>query len=364
MICPNSFLNDIQKIGIDFFCGVPDSLLKEFNKEISSLSNNKHIITANEGSAISVAAGYHLATKKIAMVYLQNSGLGNTLNPIMSLVHKKVYSIPMLLLIGWRGQPGVKDEPQHLAQGEKMLDQLTSMGVKYIILQENYDIDELSEFVNDAKMPVAIIVKKNTFSKSKKSSNIYEYKNDLSREKALELISEKTHFPIISTTGKCSRELFEIRKRRNQQSKDFYTVGSMGHALSLATGVSIGSKKNIICIDGDGSFIMHMGSALAAAEFSKQTGVIHIMINNHCHESVGGQTTYSEKVNFSKLAQALGYKKTFLIENENELLKLLEGKLEPGTFIEIKVMPGSRSDLGRPTSTPVENKIQFMSHFK
>lgn len=364
MIDPKEFLVHLQKLGLDFFCGVPDSLLKELNSEIVNNKDILHYVTANEGSAIGLASGYHLSTSKIPVVYLQNSGLGNTLNPLMSLTHENAYQIPIVLIIGWRGRPGIKDEPQHIAQGAKMIEQLKSMDVEYKVLDSDNWEKQCTSIIEGIKTPVALVVKEGSFTKStsekrKLPSSLFS----MTREEAIEIIATNSNKPIISTTGKTSRELYEIREKLNQNTNDFYTIGCMGHAMSIASGVAIGKENIAICIDGDGSLLMHMGSTSIVNQLTSHGKVHHIVINNFCHESVGGQPTYSEKIDLVKFGEAIGYDKVLQvnnIKNLKEVLKEIEN-LNENILLEILVKPGSRSDLGRPKSTPIENKNAFMN---
>ena len=373
MLSPIKFFDLLKKNKIDFYTGIPDSLLKNFCFYVSKKSSpQKHIIAANEGSAIAIACGYNLSTSKIPVVYLQNSGLGNTVNPILSLADKKVYSIPMIVIIGWRGEPGVKDEPQHVAQGEVTIDLIKSIKKRHKILTGNQSSDlkktmEAIKITKKIKEPVFLIVKKNTFEKFSPIKT--KEQSPLSREAAIEIIinSFKSNYKIVSTTGMISRELYEIRKRNNQKTKnDFMTVGSMGHASQIALGIALNSKKNIVCLDGDGSFIMHMGGAAIIGSL-KLKNYIHIVLNNYAHDSVGGQQTAAKYIDLPKLASACGYRNIFKsIKDKKSLIKSLK-KIKKTTgpiFIEIIVRKGSRKNLGRPKETPLQNKKNFIENIK
>ena len=369
-INPTDFYNHLVNHDINFFSGVPDSLLKEFCLCIDdSTSKDKHIITANEGNAIALATGYYLATESLPLVYMQNSGLGNAINPLLSLRDSDVYSIPMLVMIGWRGEPGLKDEPQHIKQGKVQLKLLKSMDIPYEIISKDDNLfpSKISNAVKIAKnksIPVVLLIKRGTFEKYgkeiKKSDDTY-----MEREKALAIILDSLddNTIVVSTTGKTSREIFEIRKKRRQShQQDFLTVGSMGHCSSIALGIAISNpKRKVVCIDGDGSLIMHMGS-LSTVGNIKPKNFYHILINNEVHESVGGQTTSARFINIPEIVKASGYSnvlsidKTFNIAHQCQ--KLIKSK--GPNFLEIKVKPGSREDLGRPTIDPVDNKINFM----
>ena len=372
-ICPKLFLEYLINNDIIFFTGVPDSLLKNFcicidnNKEIKK----NHIIAPNEGSAIALAAGHYIGTKKIPVVYMQNSGLGNAINPLLSLTDPEVYSIPMIIFIGWRGEPGVKDEPQHIKQGKIQERLLKSMDLPYGIISSNDNykdiIDKALNSAKSNKSPYVILVKKNTFSKPEISTIEKNTKNlKLTREKALQKIIENISNKsiIIATTGKTSREIFEIRENNKQSHEnDFLTIGSMGHSSSLALGIAKANPNiNVYCIDGDGAMIMHMG-ALSMIGQQMPSNFNHILINNFVHESVGGQETASNIIDFKILSKSMKYNHYLLSNDERSLnknIKDINNKKGP-IFFEIQVKPGSRSNLGRPTTTPKQNKIDLMS---
>ncbi|MFA6476199.1 MAG: phosphonopyruvate decarboxylase [Candidatus Paceibacterota bacterium] len=374
MIKPVIFLEILKKNGVDFFTGVPDSLLKDICLCIeNNVKKEKHIIAANEGAAIGLAVGHYLATERISLVYMQNSGLGNSVNPLTSLADEDVYGIPMLLMIGWRGEPDFPDESQHKKMGKVTLNLLDAIGVPYVILSD--DPKETEILVSKALSlavertgPVAIIVRKNVFSgylPALKEENLFF---NLSREKAVEIILGQCgeNDVIVSTTGKLSRELFELREKNNQlHSQDFLTVGSMGHASQIALGISLEDKKRVICLDGDGAMIMHLGS-LATCGVYAPTNFLHIVLNNGCHESVGGQPTLGFNIDLPKIAEACGYKYTGRVEGEDDLLKTLEKILsvKGPVFLEVRLNKSSRSDLGRPTKTPQENKLAFVNFLK
>lgn len=374
MIDVKQFFNDLILNEIDFFSGVPDSLLKDLCAYITdNTSKINHIITANEGGAISLAMGYHLATGKTPLVYLQNSGLGNTVNPLLSLADSSVYSIPMLLVIGWRGEPGTKDEPQHYKQGlisEQILDTLQ---IPYFILPEDYKdsqvvLRKLLKKIKETSSPCALLIRKNTFKP-------YSLKNSLStsfsmnREDAIKKIIKNIELDdiVIATTGKTSRELFEYRKELNQtHERDFLTVGGMGHANQIALGIALQTKdRQVYCIDGDGAVLMHLGSVGIIGDISP-VNFKHIIINNGSHDSVGGQPTVGFDINFIKIFKGLNYKNSFKITNSKEFLSIFnEFKNSEGpSVLEILVNKGARKDLGRPTISPSENKIDFMNFLR
>ena len=369
MIDPAYFYKLLEKNGLNFFVGVPDSLLRSFCAYVDDKSQEgKHIISANEGNAIGIAAGYHLSTKKTPVVYMQNSGLGNCINPLASLTDAEVYSIPMVLVIGWRGEPGTKDEPQHIKQGRITEEQLKILGIDYFVMDSTSDIELLVlsclEKINQTNSPVAILVRTGTFSDYipiKKDKHLYNF----SREEAINLIVELTKPDdlIISTTGKCSRELYEIRKVRGESQKDFLTVGSMGHTSSISLGVALGAPtKKVICLDGDGSTLMHLGSLPIIGSMSPKN-LLHVILNNGSHESVGGQPTVAREIDLNKLSQASNYVNFFELSKAEDLRKSWdEIYFSKGpTMLALNIDSSSRSDLGRPESTALENKKNFMS---
>ncbi|RLD44397.1 MAG: phosphonopyruvate decarboxylase [Bacteroidetes bacterium] len=374
MINTEKFFLKLKENNIEFFTGVPDSLLKEICSYISdNTDDSNHIIAANEGNAIALAAGYHMASRKIPMVYMQNSGFGNAINPLMSLTSEAVYRIPMLLMIGWRGEPNIKDEPQHIAQGAQTIAFLEAAQIPYVVLSpdENEAILQLNMAVlqiSQSSSPFAIVVRKDTFEKYSMNSKIEtEYK--LSREDVIKAIVDKQNGSevIVSTTGKTSRELFEYRDKIDQNhDRDFLTVGSMGHASQIALGVAI-TKPNteVVCIDGDGALLMHMGS-MAIIGKANPSNLIHIIINNGAHESVGGQATVGFDIDIPKLAKANNYKYAITVSDIESFNKAFEEVRESDgpSLIEVRVKIGSRKNLGRPSIPPLSNKRKFMSFLK
>lgn len=367
MINVEDFINYLKDNNINFFCGIPDSQLSSFCDYIQENENN--IIAANEGNAVAIASGYHLTTSNYPVVYLQNSGLGNIVNPVTSLTHSKVYSIPIIYVIGWRGQPGVHDEPQHEKQGEITLKLLELLDINYTVINNESEFDDLKNtFDNEFKEKlsndesVAVVVSKGTFEdyKIEKTNN-----NTLTREKAIQTITNylSDDDMIVSTTGKSSRELFEYRERNSQgHGNDFLTVGSMGHSSSIALGIALNNpNKKIFCFDGDGALLMHMGSAALIGSKSPKN-FYHIMFNNSAHESVGGLPTIIGDIDISKLILSCGYKTVYNASNINELNNILPKFIESDgpVFLNIDVDISSRKDLGRPTTTPIENKNEFM----
>ena len=365
----------VNVLGCDFYTGVPDSQLKALCNYLMNtygIDEKHHIIAANEGNCTALAAGYHLATGKVPVVYMQNSGEGNIINPVASLLNDNVYAIPCIFVIGWRGQPGVHDEPQHIYQGKITCDLLDLMDIKNFVIGEDTTVEELKNVVKgyekllDSGKSVAFVVRKNALTYGEKV--IYENDNLMVREEIIEHIADVTgEDPIVSTTGKASRELFEIRESRNQSHKyDFLTVGSMGHTSSIALGVAINKpEEKVWCIDGDGSALMHMG-AMAVVGNVKPTNMVHIVINNSAHETVGGMPTVASTMNLVDIAKSCGYSYAVSVDNFDDLdkeLKLAKSHDEL-CFIEIFCSIGARDDLGRPTTTALENKENFMEYLK
>lgn len=363
-----------ERIGVDFFTGVPDSLLAPFTNEIMQkygVSSN-HIIAANEGNSVGLAAGYHLATGKIPCVYMQNSGQGNAVNPYASLLAPEVYNIPTLFVIGWRGEPGTKDEPQHVFQGEITSKLCELLAIEYFVVTADTTDEELENFLIKMKAVlksgrcVALIVEKGALTSNTKIEYCNEYV--MSREEAIECITDYIGDDVVvSTTGKASRELFEIRERKKMSHKyDFLTVGSMGHSSSIALSIALQKKqKRIWCIDGDGAMIMHMG-AMAVIGANNPDNLVHVILNNEAHETVGGLPTVANSLNLPMIAEGCGYKKCYSVDSIDALKTTIEKiKNEKGLVcLEIKVALGARKDLGRPTTTAEENKIRFMDFLR
>jgi phosphonopyruvate decarboxylase len=367
MINPGELYDLLKANGVGFFVGVPDSLLANFCAYIQdNSSGNDHIIAANEGNAVAMAGGYYMATRKIAAVYMQNSGLGNAINPISSLMDLEICNIPMLIIIGWRGEPGYEDEPQHIKQGKITIEQLELLGISYQVMDADGllkpQVSELFDKIRKNNGPVALVIKKNTFEsyKLKESSSDFGMAREAFLDELVTLSGDSSL--IVSTTGKTSRELFEIRSMKNDPHTDFLTVGAMGHTSSIAAGVAIGAPDiKVICLDGDGSLLMHMG-AIAIIGNLKLKNFIHVLLNNSAHESVGGQPTVAKFIDFKSLSVSLGYSNYFLIENIEDLRSFWNQIIyENGpSFVEAKISIGSRPDLGRPNVPPEINKMNFM----
>lgn len=365
----------IEIIGSDFYTGVPDSQLKALCNYLMSeygIDSKHHIIAANEGNCTALAAGYHLATGKVPVVYMQNSGEGNIINPVVSLLNDKVYAIPVVFIVGWRGEPGIYDEPQHFYQGEVTIKLLEDMGIATFIIGKETTNDEVVNAMENFKKiletgkNVAFVIRKGALTDAPE----VEYKNDntMVREEIIQhIVKASCKDPVISTTGKASRELFETRVANGQSHKyDFLTVGSMGHSSSIALGVSINkSKQRIWCIDGDGAVLMHMGSMAVIGAY-RPKNLIHVIINNEAHETVGGMPTVAGNIDLVAIARACGYPNAVCVDTFEALdTELAEAKNRKElSLIEVKCSIGSREDLGRPTIKTFENKQNFMGYLQ
>lgn len=370
MLSPKIFIESLAAKGVDFFAGVPDSLLKNVCAFISDTLDDRHnIIAANEGAAVGLAAGHYLATGHIPCVYMQNSGEGNAINPLASLTDKEVYGIPVLLVIGWRGEPGVHDEPQHVKQGKITLPLLDAMGIRHEILSQDEtefrsQLDGAVRHMSETGEAFAFIVRKNTFEPyTLQRHEVNEY--PLSREEAIQKVTASLSAKdvIVSTTGMISRELFEYRTAQGQgHERDFLTVGSMGHASQIALGIALEkTDRRVWCFDGDGAALMHLGSVAIIADKAPEN-FVHVIFNNGAHDSVGGQPTVGLKVNLAGIAKAAGYKDAVSVTTAEDLgsaLKVLKTMRGP-VLLEVRVHRGNRKDLGRPTTTPIQNRDALM----
>ena len=373
MIRPEFFIEKLRENGIDCFAGVPDSLLKNMCAYITDHFDAAHnIIAANEGAAVGLAAGHYLATGQPACVYMQNSGEGNIINPLASLTDQEVYNIPVLLLIGWRGRPGVHDEPQHVKQGKVTTGLLNVMGINYEVLAKEEDkaekqIAKAIKVLQNKDM-FALVIEKDTFDEYK-LQNVEKNDLTMSREEAIQTVAaalgEKDC--IVSTTGMISRELFEYRAAMKQgHERDFLTVGSMGHASQIALGIALAQpERRVWCFDGDGATIMHMGS-MAIVGNKAPKHYVHVVFNNGAHDSVGGQPTVGLKIDLPAIAKAVHYPNAFSVDNKADLMDALKAvnMVEGPILLEVKVKKGNRKDLGRPTTTPIQNKEALMSFLK
>lgn len=365
-----TFYEGLKGAGLDFYAGVPDSLLKDFCAYVTdNTPPERNIITANEGSAVALAAGHYLATGKPGVVYLQNSGLGNTVNPLTSLADQACYGIPMLLVIGWRGEPGKKDEPQHVKMGSISREVLDAIGVEWAELPQ--EPAAAAEAIAHAKArldarpaPFALLVRAGTFEKYKLQNKLAQ-PYAMSREESIAVLLD--HLPadalIVATTGMPSRELYEHREQRKQgHERDFLTVGSMGHSSQIALGIALAHRdKKVYCIDGDGAVLMHMGG-LASIGTSGCTKYKHICLNNGAHDSVGGQPTVAFQADLAGVARACGYRAVFVATSREELESTFAAfdAAEGPAFLEVRVKIGHRDDLGRPKMSPSELKVAYM----
>ena len=365
----------VNIIGADFYTGVPDSQLKALcNYLINTygIDPRHHMIAANEGNCTALAAGYHIATGKIPVVYMQNSGEGNIVNPVASLLNDMVYAIPVIFIVGWRGEPRIHDEPQHVYQGKVTIKLLEDMSIKPFIISSQTTGEDLKVAMEDFKddlgagKSVAFVVKKGAISYDGKTE--YKNNNTMLRETIIQhIVKVSGEDPIISTTGKASRELFEVREANGQNHKyDFLTVGSMGHSSSIALGIALNKPNTKIwCVDGDGAVLMHMG-AMAVIGNNRPNNMIHIVINNEAHETVGGMPTVAGGIDMVTIAKSCGYPYAVSVSTSKSLDSELEAakKRNMLSFIEVKSAIGARDDLGRPTTTSLENKQNFMEYLE
>ena len=373
MITPSFFINKLKQEGIDFFTGVPDSLLKNVCAYITDHCDDDHnIIAANEGGAVALAAGYYLATGKVGCVYMQNSGEGNAVNPLASLTDPEVYHIPILLLIGWRGRPGVHDEPQHVKQGKITTGLLNVMGINYEVLSKEEDkaalqIEKAMSSIHKSGNAYALVVEKDTFD-SYALQNVVKNDYNMSREEAIQIVAASipANAIIVSTTGMISRELFEYRTAMGQNhERDFLTVGSMGHASMIALGIALQHpERKVYCFDGDGASIMHMGN-MAIVGSKRPENYVHVVFNNGAHDSVGGQPTVGHVIDMVNIAHAMHYEDVVSVSTPKQLKDVLGNMNSKGLqLIEIRIKKGNRKDLGRPTTTPIQNKEALMAFLK
>lgn len=369
---PQVVFDEIQNLGFNFYSGVPDSLLKEFCTILTqNVSDNNHVIAANEGNAIALGVGNFLASGNPPLIYMQNSGFGNAVNPLLSLADPEIYSIPMLIMVGWRGEPGIKDEPQHLKQGRVMISLLESLEIPYFLFGKEHSLIEFHkarEKMIATGGPVVVLVSKDSFEAVSSIETSCD-KRLLSREQAIksviESLDENTF--VVSTTGMASRELWEIRKEINKNlHRDFLTVGSMGHASSIALGLNLARpNRKVLCLDGDGAALMHLGS-LALSGINSKRNFLHVVLNNGAHDSVGGQPTVGFDIDFCGIAKSCGYPNVLRATNLTEIQEgVLQFNNEPVThFLEIVIRKGNRSNLGRPTDEPIANRDSFMKAFQ
>ena len=372
MLNPLSILDAFTKNDISFFTGVPDSLLKNLNQAFfSKIPSKNHLIATNEGTAISYGIGYHLATNKIPLIYMQNSGLGNAINPLISLADPEVYSVPMVLLVGWRGEPNSKDEPQHIKQGRITENLLKCLEIPFSILPRDIEnaepvIKTMIGMASKESRPVAILVKKDSFegyeSNPLSKTNTKLLKREEAIHEILELIQDDDI--VVGTTGMASREIYEFRKKSHPLANlDFLTVGGMGHASQIALGISnFLQRRNVFCLDGDGALLMHLGGLVINAHHG-EGNFHHILLNNGAHDSVGGQPTLGNKVNFKNIAKSIGFKTSLRTSTKSGISTALSKMQDANhpSFLEVMIDKGYRNDLIRPTESPIENKLHFVT---
>ncbi len=365
MIFVENLINTLKKNKINFFTGVPDSILTNLSKKIENYSIKRHVIATNEGSAVSIGIGHYLSSKKMPCIYLQNSGLSNAINPLISIASQEVYSIPLLLMIGWRGSPNAPDEPQHKAKGKITRSLLKLLNIKFCILRNEKDLLSLKKIIKEArknKKIVACLIEKGTLKARVKLKKDIT-KKYISRadfiEKFLKFVPGNSK--IISTTGYTSRELMELRKKlNNKNGRDFYMVGGMGHSISVALGYAINSKRKIFCLDGDGSILMHLGPVRTVG-FIKNNNFKHIILNNNSHESVGGQLTNAAGIDFKKLSISVGYRNFFKINSKHNFQKIIKKFMQSKgpSLLEVRTKNSSLKNLSRPKNL-IEIKKRFM----
>lgn len=357
MINQKNFLEVLRDLGVEYFTGVPDSYLNGFcNCLCETVPNEKNIVAANEGNAIAIASGYYFSTGKIPLVYMQNSGLGNAINPIISLADKDVYRVPMVLLIGWRGEPDSGDHVQHKMQGEITTDLLEMLEIPYVIAKGNDDLLEkqvrpLIEKSKRERKIVAIIARKGIFADEKKTTKSTESTYPLFREEAIELVlnimPKDTIY--VATTGRATRELYFLREKRGEgHSCDFLNLGSMGHASSVAFSLALENKhRKVVCFDGDAAALMHMGAFSMVSKY-KLPNFLHIILNNGAHESVGGQPSAGMDVDFTRIAQGAGYHTIgHPVATKEEIIDSVKNLNKSGkaSLIDVRIKKGLNRDL-------------------
>ena len=369
MLDPLQFLRALRSHDVAFFAGVPDSLLQGFCAcLLEHTAAGEHLIAANEGGAVAAAIGYHLATGRTPLVYMQNSGLPNALNPLLSLADPAVYGMPMLLMIGWRGEPGVRDEPQHVKTGAATLPLLEASQIEYTVIDSTItesDVVAREAVRSVAGRPYALVVRKGAFEKYP-AGVAAQRRGAFTREEAIELVASALDGGdlVVATTGMTARELDAYRQRRGQShDRDFLVIGGMGHAAQIAhTLASYRRDRRVYCLDGDGAVLMHMG-ALAVIGATRPPNLRHVVLNNGVHESVGGQPTVGLDIDLVGVARAVGYPVAVRVAaaaDMPEALAQLRG-MEGPVFLEIRVATGHRSDLGRPAALPAQRKEAWLT---
>jgi len=367
MVFVENLLQTLKKNKISFFSGVPDSVLKHLSTILSKYNSKNHKLAVNEGSAVAMGIGHYLATKQVPCIYMQNSGLGNAINPLISIAHPKVYSIPMVLLIGWRGAPGEADEPQHMVKGKITKKLLQLLNIKFCVLDKESDLKKFDILIKNSKKNnsiIACLIKNKTLTTKVNNKKKIFKKTNINRDifilNLLKSIDRKTR--IISTTGYTSRAVMKARlDNKLNRGKDFFMVGGMGHSLSVTLGMSLQSKKQVICLDGDGSILMHMGS-LFSGGFNKNINLKHILFNNNAHESVGGQSTNAKKINFNLLSKSLGYKSYYKLSKKQNIRKIIKKFLNDKSYSFLEVITDASTDNNLPRPKDLINiKQKFIN---
>lgn len=374
MVDQKQLFDALQTIGVDFYTGVPDSLLNDFCLYMTNnMNGHQHVMAANEGNAIAIAAGHYMATGKLPLVYMQNSGIGNATNPLLSLTHDFVYGIPMLLVIGWRGDPAISDHAQHKKQGELTPVLMKDMDIPFEILDDDATVIEKFRWAADKareiSSPVALIAKKAILTQKEKKQQ-YPESNLMNREEAISAVMDVFGEDAIylGTTGRATREVHEQLKQHGiGAGHEWQNVGSMGHVSSVGLGIALACpNKRVVVFDGDAAAVMHMG-ALATNCRYKAGNMIHIVLNNGVNESVGGQPSAGYVVNLTGVASACGYGNIgHAVETRDELqqvLKTLTDGDEP-TFIDVHVREGIRSDVPKLGINHKAVKNELMGYLK
>jgi len=353
MIDVRHFVDELIRQDANVFTGIPCSYLTPLIHEVIARKETRYVLASSEGDALAIASGIWLAGG-MGVVFCQNSGLGNMVNPLTSM--NEPFGIPALLLVTWRGKPGVKDEPQHKRMGEITPELLSLIGVEWELLpqEEGTALEVLKRacnFIRRVQRPYALVMSRSTFTSDEDIA--IPSSNYPSRSEALAAFLDNVDAGavVIATTGKTGRELFTLDDRCGH----FYCVGSMGYASSVAHGIALGSKRRVYLLDGDGAAIMHMGN-LTSIGSSHPANLIHIVLDNGCYDSTGAQPTASTSVDFVALALAVGYAQAQSCRSQGDFVLALRSHL-PGTgprLLHVPIRMGSMSQLGRPTTTPYD----------
>jgi phosphonopyruvate decarboxylase len=337
--------------------GVPCSVFKHFLNFIINKKSFEHYACSSEGESLGLAAGFAMAGK-YPIIYMQNDGYGNVINPLSSL--QLMYELPALLMISWRGEPGKKDAPQHKLMGETLLGLLEIFDIPYAVVNKGNiesEIVNAKKYMKKKQKPYALIFKKGTIEnfevkkEESKLNNRYDY---------LEILKNclNKYDIILGTTGFTGRELFQTVSCNSK----FYMMGSMGCLSSMGLGLAKSyHKKTVYVLDGDGALLMKLGSLSTIGNYQPDN-LIHICFDNNQYESTGGQKTTASTTNFVKLAEACNYKKAIMIDNTSHFEKIISkiSLLEKPLFLHIKITSGTIENLKRPSFSPIEMKKKFM----